>query len=86
VAASTASSAACTAITVCVITSSRRFGMRSASTPPNSDSARIGVNCTVLTMPSASGESVSLSTSHAWPMRCIQVPTRETSWPNQKSR
>ena len=36
--------------------------------------------------PRATGEFVRLSTSQLRARSCIQVPARETNWPNQKSR
>src|SRR5215213_4459994 len=70
----------------CVNSSSLRFGKRSAITPPNRPSSSTGSAWSIVTLPSASGESVSFSTSQAWAIDCIQEPVFETTWPNQNRR
>ncbi len=58
-----------------------RFGTRSAMTPANSTKIVIGRNCSIVTVPSATFESVICSTSHACAMVCIHVPLSEIVWP-----
>ena len=76
---STPSSRAWQASVVCVVTSSPRFGSRSATAPATRENMRIGENCRVEMSPSLKGESVSCSTSHACATVCIQPPTSARS-------
>ena len=71
---------------VWVAKSMRRLGRRSAKAPAGMEKKSMGANCRALMTPSLKAESVSSRTSQAWATLCIQVPTRETSWPARKSR
>jgi hypothetical protein len=76
------SSSAGTAMPTFVICSSRRLGIRSATSPANGDSSRNGRNWRPVVMPSAAAElAVSCSTNQSWATRCIQVPVLETTPP-----
>ena len=46
----------------------------------------MGPNWSAVITPSLKGEPVISRTTQAWPTLCIHVPTREMSWPPQKSR
>ena len=69
------------------ISSLRRFS-RSAAKPVKGNSTSCGPNCSAITMPTA----VALwfvrwvSTSQSWAVRCIQVPTLDTSAPAAHNR
>jgi hypothetical protein len=80
-AASAQSASAGIAISVCVIVSSRRLSSRSASTPPQLPSSRIGRNCRPAVMPTAAPLPVSSTISHISATICIQLPEMETTWP-----
>ena len=69
-----------------VVASNRRFGIRSASTPPGKPSINVGPNWHTLMRPSWNADPVIVSTSHDWASVCIQVPVKEPSWANQKIR
>ena len=69
------------AISACVAISSRRRGMRSASTPPQAPSSSIGRNCRAVVRPTATPLSVSVRISQIAATVCIQVPDSEISWP-----
>jgi len=71
-----------------VANSSRRWLNRSAAKPVHGSSSSCGANCSAMTTPSADAFWwVSwVSTSQSWAVRCIQVPTLETSAPAAHSR
>ena len=79
VATSAPSSSAWQASVVCVMTSNRRFGSRSATAPVTTAKSSTGENWRVEMRPSLKGEPVSWSTSHACATVCIQPPTSATS-------
>ena len=62
----------------------RRLGRLSATMPPNRPKTSTGANCAAVTTPSQNGSPVNVRTSQSSAMFCIQVPTREMSWPDQK--
>ena len=64
----------------------RRRSARSARTPPKREKTRNGASPRNASTPSQNGEPVSVRTSHPCATRCIQVPTLETSDPDQRSR
>ena len=70
----------------CVMMINLRLSNRSAMTPPNGASSRVGRNCIATTVPSAVPLPVSSSTSHDWARPCIQVPLNDTIWLKQYSR
>ncbi len=72
--ASTARTAAAVPIVLWVTSRILRFGKRSAMTPPNRPSRRVGVNCSAVVMPTAVALPVSVSTSQSWAMRWTQPP------------
>jgi len=74
------------AMPTCVAIRMRRFGYRSASTPPARPNSKVGRNCNAVVMPTAVALPVMLSTSQSWAMRCTQAPVFETSWPVAKRR
>ena len=74
------SAAACVPITV------RRASSRSTSTPAKRPKTVNGRNWHRASTPTATGEWVSWSTSHAAAMFCIHVPLTDTIWPAKKSR
>ncbi len=81
---SSPSSRDCTAMAVCVISSSRRLGNRSARTPPVRPSSVWGRNCSAVMTPTALPLfPVRWRTSRSWAARCIQVPTLEVNWPSR---
>ena len=69
------------AISDCVIISSRRLGMRSASRPPQAPKSRIGRNCRPAVRPTETPLPVSCTISHISATVCIQLPVMETTWP-----
>ena len=69
------------AISAWVVISSRRFGMRSASSPPQAPNRSIGRNCSAVVRPTATPLSVRLRISQIAATVCIQVPDSEISWP-----
>ena len=69
------------AISVWVAISSRRFGTRSASRPPQAPIRSIGRNCSAVVRPTARPLPVRLRTSQIAATVCIQVPESEISWP-----
>ena len=75
------STSAGTAMSACVTTSSRRFGRRSASRPPQAPATRTGANCRAVETPSATPEPVRRRTSHVSATVCIHVPASEIAWP-----
>jgi hypothetical protein len=75
-----------TAIASWVIVIRRRFGMRSASTPPQAAKSSIGRNCRADTMPTATPLPVSARISHTSATIWVQFPLVETSWPAKKRR
>ncbi len=78
----TPSSSDCTAMAVCVISSSRRLGKRSARTPPVRPNRVWGRNWRAVTRPTALPLlPVRWRTSRSWAARCIQVPMLEVSCP-----
>ena len=56
---------------------SRRFGVRSTTTPATAEKRSTGANWSALTSPRRKGELVSSSTSQDRPTDCIQLPTEE---------
>ena len=72
---------ACSPISDCNSTISRRLSSRSASTPPYGASTSTGRVCNATTSPNAALEWVSVSTSQACAVTCIQVPISEIAWP-----
>jgi hypothetical protein len=68
-------------ISACVVISSRRFGIRSASSPPQAPIKSIGRNCSAVVSPTATPLSVSSRMTQIAATVCIQVPEREISWP-----
>ena len=81
-----ASTAAKTIDAACVTITVRRMSRRSTSTPLKSPSTVAGRNWHSIRKPTATGEWVSCSTSHAAAMFCIHVPVTETTWPEKKIR
>ena len=81
--ASSQSVSAGSAIAACVNMRRRRLSGRSAITPPQAPKSSIGVNCSAVVTPTASGLPVSERTSHSSPTVCIQVPLSETIWPTK---
>ena len=77
---------ACSAASDWVTIKTRRLLRRSAKTPPSMLRTVTGVNWKAQTSPTASGESLSWSTSQDCAVDCIHVPTRLTSCPNQNRR
>ncbi len=75
-----------TAIASWVAVISRRFGMRSASTPPQAAKSSIGRNCSADTIPAATPLPVSARISHSSATIWVQFPLAETSWPAKKRR
>ena len=71
---------------VCVNSSSRRLGMRSATTPAQSEKANTGTPAQNDTTPSLNGERVKSYTNQAWATFCIHVPMSDTSWPKKNRR
>ena len=61
--------------------SSRRFGTRSAISPPQAPKISIGRNWSAVVIPTATPLPVSERTSHISAIICIQLPDSETSWP-----
>ena len=75
------------AMVVWVAMRSLRLSNRSASAPAGSDTMAVGPNCKAMTMPTATPlPPDSSSTSQSWAMRCIQVPTSETTCPPAQRR
>lgn len=77
-----------TVITVCVTSSTRRFGKRSAIAPENGDSSGSQIICSVVTRPSAVAEpGVSwVSTSQSLEAtRAIQPPVFDSRAPMKKN-
>ena len=68
--------------------SSLRRSMRSATSPVSGSSSSCGPNCSAIVTPTAvASSSVSwVRTSQSWAMRCIQVPTFDTSAPANHRR
>ena len=68
--------------------SSLRRSMWSAAKPDNGNSSKGGPNCNAITVPTAVALCwvSTVSTSQSCPMRCIQVPTLDTSAPAAHSR
>jgi hypothetical protein len=83
---SSARSVAVTMAAACVVITSRRGSRRSAKTPAKRPSTLNGMNWQRTRMPTATGDPVSSSTSHAIATFCIQVPVTEVIWPMKKSR
>ncbi len=61
--------------------SSRRFGTRSAISPPQAPKISIGRNCSAVVVPTARPLPVSERISQISAIICIQLPDSETSWP-----
>ncbi len=61
-----------------VISRIRRFGYRSAITPPTSPNRSTGRNCRATATPTAVMLPVSSRTNQSWAMRCIQSPVVAT--------
>ena len=80
------SASAGSAIAAWVAISSRRFGTRSATSPPHAASPSIGANWSAAAIPTATPLCVSWSTSHVSATVCSQVPLSETSWPRKYRR
>ncbi len=59
----------------------RRFGTRSAISPPHAPKTSIGRNCSAVVTPTASPLPVRERTNHISAIICIQLPDSETSWP-----
>jgi hypothetical protein len=72
--------------TACVQSRIRRLFSRSASRPPQALNSSVGSACTASVSPRSVPESVSSSTSHAWVIFCVQVPTIDMVWPEKNSR
>ncbi len=70
-----------TAISACVYWSSRSFGTRSASRPPQAPNSSIGRNWRAAVMPTETPEPVSCTISHISATICIQLPEIEMTWP-----
>ena len=66
----------------------RRWSKRSATRPVIGSSTTCGPNWSAITRPTATASlSVStVSTSQSWAVRCIHVPTFETSAPAAQTR
>ena len=79
VATSAHSVSAGSAISACVYWSSRSFGTRSASRPPQAPNKSIGRNCRAAVRPTLTPEPVSCTISHISAMICIQLPVIETT-------
>jgi hypothetical protein len=62
------------------------LSIRSATTPAKRPRAVKGKKRKNASAPTARGELVSSTTSHASAMFCIQLPTNETSWPENQRR
>ena len=71
-----------------VKSSSLRRSRWSAAKPVSGNSSSGGPNCSAITVPTAVAlcRVSTVSTSQSWPMRCIQVPTLDTSAPAAQSR
>ena len=69
------------AISACVTMSTRRFGRRSAISPPQAPKSRMGTNCSPAVRPTAAPLPVSWTMSHISATVCIQLPETETVWP-----
>ena len=72
--------------TIWVVSSSRRDGTRSATSPPNGARMNTGIRLQKDISPSMAALPVSRYTSQLRATICIQVPIRETSWPLQNRR
>lgn len=72
----------------CVAMSSLRRFNRSAARPVKGSNANCGPNCSAITMPTAVAlwSVRCVSTSQSCAVRCIQVPTLDTSAPAAHSR
>ena len=81
VAVSAQSVSAGSTIAVCVTMSSRRFGKRSATTPPQAPRTSTGRNCSAAVTPTATPLPVSERINHISATICIQLPLSETIWP-----
>ena len=75
-----------TAMSACVWTISRRFGIRSASSPPQAPSRRIGRNWSAAVRPTATPLPVSETISHISATVCIQLPLIEMTCPANQRR
>ena len=82
----TARSVAVTIAAACVAITSRRGSRRSAKTPAKRPSTLNGRNWQKTRMPTATGDPVSSSMSHAIATFCIHAPVTEMVWPTKKSR
>ncbi len=83
---STAKSAAMIIEAVCVPITSLRLSIRSATTPATRPKTVNGRKRQKARRPTASGECVSSTTSHASATFCIHVPLTEMTCPVKKSR
>ena len=63
--------------------SSRRFGTRSAISPPQAPNSSIGRNWSAVVTPTATPLPVSVRISQISATVCIQLPEIETSWPTK---
>ncbi len=69
------------AISACVIVSSRRFAMRSARRPPHAPATSTGRNCRPAATPTRVPLPVSLRISQTSATVCIQLPLSDTTCP-----
>jgi hypothetical protein len=73
-------------ITICVTSSTTRFEMRSASTPPKGDSTSIAIPWPNITVPTARLLPVSSKATTLWAVIDIMKPTKEIAEPIQSTR
>ena len=68
-----------TAMSACVTERMRRLESRSASTPPQAPTSRMGRNWSAAVRPTAAPEPVSFRMSHVSATICIQLPATDTA-------